>query len=87
MLIVFVGFFVGVSTIDNAGLYGITMVFLLQVSDQMQWFLRQIINMESIMVSVERGFGIANLPSEAALRTPYDNEIGFKEEIEEEVKA
>jgi ATP-binding cassette subfamily C (CFTR/MRP) protein 4 len=79
-----VGFFVGVSQIENGGLYGISIVFLLQVSDYLQWFLRQIINMESIMVSVERGFAVANLESEAPLRTEYDMSIGFKDEIEKE---
>lgn len=84
VLICGVGFFVGIVYIDNGGLYGISIVFLLQVSDYIQWFLRQIINMESIMVSVERSFGIANLPSEAPLRTDYDKGIGFAEEIREE---
>lgn len=79
VLICGVGFFVGISQIENGGLYGISIVFLLQVSDYMQWLLRQIINMESIMVSVEREFAIANLQSEAPLRTPYDMSIGFKD--------
>lgn len=84
VLICGVGFFIGVKYIESGGLYGISIVFLLQVSDYLQWFLRQIINMESIMVSVERSFAISNLPSEAPLRTDYDKAIGFAEEIEQE---
>lgn len=53
-LVVAAGIFLGISWVDNAGIYGISIVFVMQVSDYMQWFLRQIINMESIMVSVER---------------------------------
>jgi ATP-binding cassette subfamily C (CFTR/MRP) protein 4 len=79
VLICGVGFFVGVSQISNGGLYGISIVFLLQMSDYLQWFLRQIINMESIMVSVEREFAITNLQPEAPLRTDYDKSIGFKD--------
>jgi ATP-binding cassette subfamily C (CFTR/MRP) protein 4 len=63
------GFFLGVYFIETAGLYGVSIVFLLQVSDYLQWFLRQIINLESIMVSFERNLAIANLESEAPLRT------------------
>lgn len=84
VLICGIGFFVGVRYIENGGLYGISIVFLLQVSDYMQWFLRQIINMESIMVSVERSVAIANLEPEAPLRTEYDKAIGFAEEINQE---
>jgi ATP-binding cassette subfamily C (CFTR/MRP) protein 4 len=79
-----IGFFVGISQIGDAGLYGMSIVLLLQVSDYIQWFLRQIINAESIMVSVERGLALANLESEAPLRTEYDKSIGFREEIEKE---
>jgi hypothetical protein len=42
------------STTETAGLYGVSVVFLVQINDYLQWFLRQIIVMESIMVSVER---------------------------------
>jgi hypothetical protein len=69
MLVAGVGFFIGVNQIEDGGLFGIYIVFLLQVADYMQWVLRQIINMECIMVSVEREFAIANLPAEAPLRT------------------
>jgi hypothetical protein len=50
------GYLVGVynSTPETAGLYGVSIVFLIQINEYLQWFLRQIIVMESIMVSVER---------------------------------
>jgi hypothetical protein len=51
------------STPETAGLYGITVVFLIQINDYLQWFLRQMISVESMMVSVERTFEIVNLPS------------------------
>lgn len=64
-----VGFLAGISEITNGGLYGMTIMYLTTVSDMTQWFLRQMITTESMMVSVERGFGIANLEPEAPLRT------------------
>jgi ATP-binding cassette subfamily C (CFTR/MRP) protein 4 len=84
ILVCGIGFFVGISQIKEAGLYGMSIVLLLQVSDYIQWFLRQIINTESIMVSVERGLALANLEPEAPLRTEYDKSIGFRDEIEKE---
>ena len=51
-----IGFIIGAynSTPETAGLYGVSVVFLVQINDYLQWFLRQMIVMESIMVSVER---------------------------------
>jgi ATP-binding cassette subfamily C (CFTR/MRP) protein 4 len=81
VLIISISFFVGIESIPSPGLYGVTVIFLLQMSDYLQWFLRQIINMESIMVSVERGYSITQLKPEAPLRTEYDKSIGFTDEI------
>lgn len=44
-----------------AGLYGVSVVFLIQVNDSIQVFLRQMIFLESVFVSVERTFLIKNL--------------------------
>lgn len=83
IVILIVGYMAGVynATPETAGLYGVSVVFLVQINDYLQWFLRQIIVMESIMVSVERSKRIVNEPSEKALRTDYDKEIGLAEEI------
>jgi ATP-binding cassette subfamily C (CFTR/MRP) protein 4 len=54
ILTLIIGYLIGVynSTPQTAGLYGVSVVFLVQINDYLQWFLRQIIVMESIMVSV-----------------------------------
>lgn len=54
IFILIIGYMLGVlnSTPETAGLYGVSVVFLVQINDYLQWFLRQIIVMESIMVSV-----------------------------------
>lgn len=62
MIISAAGIYIGISTASNPGIYGVAIVFILQLVDFIQWLLRQIINMESIMVSVERSFLIAHLP-------------------------
>jgi len=56
IIVLIIGYMIGVynSTIETSGLYGVSVVFLVQINDYLQWFLRQIIVMESVMVSVER---------------------------------
>ena len=53
-----IGWIIGISVVkpETAGLYGVSVIFLLQVIDYVQWFLRQMISLESIIVSVERTF-------------------------------
>lgn len=62
ILALIIGALIGVynSNVETAGLYGVSIVFLVQINDYIQWFLRQIIVMESIMVSVERAKLIMN---------------------------
>lgn len=69
-----VGLIVGiyVSTPETAGLYGVSVVFLVQVNDNLQWLLKQMIVLESIMVNVERAFVVVHLEGEKDLRTSYD---------------
>ena len=61
-----IGWIVGLIMLDpdNPGLYAVSVVFLLQVSDYLQWFLRQMIIMESLLVSVERAQALTKLNSE-----------------------
>ena len=58
-----IGWIIGIAVLDpdNPGLYAVSVVFLIQISDYLQWFLRQIITMESLMVSVERAGKITEL--------------------------
>lgn len=74
IVIMIAGWVLGIKLVtpETAGLYGITVVFLIQINDYLQWFLRQLITLESMMVSVERTFQIAELPSEKPLVTDYD---------------
>lgn len=84
-----IGWLIGIAVVtpQTAGLYGVSVVYLIQISDYLQWFLRQIINMESMIVSVERAMVITNLPSEKDLRTPYDEQhkIEYEKFDEDEV--
>ena len=66
-----------ISQASLAGLYGVSIVFLIQINDYLQWFLRQMINMESIMVSVERSFIIKDIEPEKDLVSDYDKSLGI----------
>lgn len=78
LVILMVGLIMGILNIQTdesslsssslAGLYGITVVFLLSINDNLQWSLRQANEMESNMVSAERSFVLKDLPSEKHLR-------------------
>lgn len=78
-LILIIGFFIGVyfTTPEQAGNYGVTIILLTSISDYLQYFLKQIITVESIMVSSERAMLITKLTPEAELRTKYDEEAGL----------
>lgn len=60
------------STTINAGLYGVIVIYLFQYCDTYQWFLRQVITSESLLLSYQRAIQVASLPSEKELRMPYD---------------
>lgn len=63
VIIMTIGWIIGIYVVtpETAGLYGVSVVFLITVSDYLQWFLRQLVAMESLMVSVERTFQITEL--------------------------
>ena len=63
ILVMWVGWIIGITVVqpETAGLYGVSVVFLIQISDYLQWFLRQIISLESMVVSVERTFLVTTL--------------------------
>ena len=47
-------------------------MFLLQINDNVQWSVRQVNFMESIVVSAERSFLVKDLEEEKRLRNDYD---------------
>ena len=73
------GMMMGISLIsfEERGLYGVTAVYLITICDMTQWILRQVILVESLMVSAERVLQFQLFEREKELRTPYDNEIGL----------
>lgn len=62
---------------NNSALYAVSVIYLFQITDYLQSFIRQIIGLESMMVSVERAMIIAELPSEKELVTDYDKQNGI----------
>jgi hypothetical protein len=66
MILITVGWVIGIATVtpETVGLYGVSVLFLQQANDYLVFFLRQLIALESIMVSVERTLIVAELPSE-----------------------
>ena len=54
ILVMTVGWVIGVASIDpkNTALYAVSVVYLIQITEYLQSFMRQIIRLESIMVSV-----------------------------------
>jgi ATP-binding cassette subfamily C (CFTR/MRP) protein 4 len=62
----------------------VTIILLTGISDYLQYFLKQIITVESIMVSSERAMFITKLTPEAELRTKYDESIV---ELNDEIKS
>lgn len=72
-----IGWIIGIYVVtpETAGLYGVSVVFLAQISDYLQWFLWQLVALESLMVSVERTFQITELNPEKELTTNYDHQL------------
>ena len=76
LIVMWIGWICGIIIVtpETAGLYGVSVVFLITVNDSLQWSLRQMIVSGSIMISVERTFLVADLPPEKELRTDYDEQ-------------
>lgn len=70
-----VAMFIGInqSTAATASLYGIIIIYLFDFCDIYQWFLRQIMDSESMLVSYERIAQAIALKPEKELRTKYDD--------------
>ena len=56
IVMIAVGIVMGIAQIspEDGALYGVTVVFLITISEYLHWILRQIILVESLMVSAER---------------------------------
>lgn len=67
---------------ESAHLYGITVVYLVTISDSFQWILRQIVLVESLMISAVRILQFENFEQEKELRVEYDGDVGLTEELE-----
>ena len=65
IILMAIGMEVGIqqSTPLNYGLYGMTVVFLIGFTELLNWNLRQMNSVESLMLSSERAFQIINLKS------------------------
>jgi ATP-binding cassette subfamily C (CFTR/MRP) protein 4 len=87
-LVMFAGFFIGVyqASPSDTGHFGVLIVLLTAMSDYLQYFLKQIITVESIMLSCERAMKIINLPAEAPFTNEYDEKIGIVDTNKEEAK-
>ncbi|KAL4502280.1 hypothetical protein ABPG72_011867 [Tetrahymena utriculariae] len=59
----------------DPGLTGQSIIYLILMTDYIQWGMRQIINMDSSMSSVQRSFLMCDLESERELLLPTDKEI------------
>ena len=83
LVLIFVGMNIGVSQAGSTGngLFGVTVIFLFNFGDSFQWFLRQIITAESLMISYERANQVTGLEPEKALRRDYDRRAGLEEEV------
>ena len=67
-----IGIMIGVKQIDNPGDYAAYVVFLLAILDLLQWCFRNVINAESMMVSVARCFRMIDVGHEKPAHTEFD---------------
>ena len=60
------GVVIGITQLSSAdvGLYGVTVVYLITISEYLSWILIQIILVESLMVSAERILELDSLERE-----------------------
>lgn len=66
LVLMFIGINIGVSQSNssNNGLFGVTVIFLVNFSDTFQWCMKRTINTESFMISYERVSEVINMTSE-----------------------
>ena len=71
---ILIGVMIGIPMVNpsQAGDYAITVTFLAFCLDYLQWCFRQLINTESMMVSVERCFKMIEVEHEKPVKRNYD---------------
>ncbi|KAL4434857.1 hypothetical protein ABPG74_021196 [Tetrahymena malaccensis] len=67
---------IGLSS-GNPGLAGQSLTYFMMMTDSIQWCLRQLLNVDSVMSSCERGYQMVDQPSEAELISEYDIKNGL----------
>jgi hypothetical protein len=65
---------------EATGLYAVSIVSFLFFVDLSQWCIRQVINSESMMVSVERCFYLIDVEHEKPVITEYDKKMNLTNE-------
>ena len=66
LVLLSIAMFMGVAqtTPQNSGLYGVTIIYIVNLGDVFQWVLKQIIATGGIMISAERIRAFSNLEEE-----------------------
>ena len=74
IIILVLGMELGAAAINehNSILFGVQILYTYRMVQVVQFFLRQLITMEALMISVERTNAMTSLPSEKELFTLYD---------------
>ena len=63
----------------NAGHYGVAVLYLIKISEMLQWVLRQMISTGSYLVSAQRLLQFSKFKREKDFETPYDLEVNLME--------
>lgn len=71
-----IGLVIGIAVVrpETAGLYGVSIVLIMQISDRLQLLLKQFTNLESATFSTSRIYALTQLELEKPLRTQQDYE-------------
>ena len=59
-------------TKENSASFGIQVVYIMKLTNSLQYLLRQVIQVSCLMISAERAFKVTELPVEKLLYTLYD---------------
>ena len=62
---------------SNTGHYGKAVFYLIAINESLQFILRQIISVESYLVSAQRLLQFGHFAKEKDLRTDYDRDVGL----------
>ena len=62
----------------NPDLYAVTVIYLITINELLFALMREIIHVESSMVSAERILELEHLSREKEFRAPYDLEVGLR---------